>query len=123
MESSHVRSVTVANNGLVTSTTVQSTHFDRSCTDVICLVLYLILVAACAFVVLGGVDRNPYHNKPYDVDHQPCFGRHRYLYIPSLGQGSVCVSFCPGSAGIPLDCRVNNAFPVCPLSVSGLIRN
>lgn len=120
-----MRSVTFQNNGpIVTTTMVSTTKLDRSCTDVVCLVLYLILVVACVTVAVGGIQKNEFHNKPFDIDHNPCYGKYRYLYIPSLySQASVCVSFCPASAGVALDCQPNSAFPMCPFSISGLIRN
>ena len=123
MESSMVRSVTVTPTPTLLTSSVQTKSFDRSCTDIVCFVVYLVLIGACSLAATGYVQRNPFHNKPYDVDHQPCYGRYRYLYIPSPNAGSVCVSFCPQNAGIPLDCQVNSVFQICPMSVGGLIRN
>lgn len=104
---------------------MSNTQLVRSCTDILCLALYLFLVLTCVAVYASTKsDAIVGHNFPRDFDHNPCLPPFKYLYTPTPDPlNSVCVNLCPMDSGIPLDCQHNSIYTVCPSSVEGLIRD
>lgn len=104
---------------------MSSTMMVRTCTDLICLAIYAILVAICFgtyYATQSGAVLE--HNLPRDFDHNPCIPPYNYLYIPTIDPiNSICVSICPLDPGIYLECQPNSLFSTCPMSVENLIRD
>ena len=107
------------------TTSVSEAKPNRKCTDCGCLVAYLLVALGITGICLWyGPLSYSFHGVPLDTSHQLCKPPYTYLYIPAAtSSASVCVSSCPRRAGLLLGCRPNKAFPKCPHSVAGLVRN
>lgn len=104
-------------------TTVREKELERSCTDINCLLLtLLIIISAFLFSVWYSPQSNPLHNHPLDITHKSCKHPYKYLYMPFPNSDqSVCVTSCPRNSGYFLKCQTNSYFPKCPYSSSGLV--
>ena len=93
------------------------TQMTRSCTDLLCLVIYgLLIISTTGAYFLTQYDGVENHAFPRDFDHNPCLTPYSYLYIPTSDpQNSVCVSLCPFDSGVRLDCQTNSLFSICPI--------
>ena len=105
--------------------TFTNTELDRSCTDILCLVIYALLLATSIGICVSTQNEAiPMYDRPRDIEHNPCVLPFRYLYTPTTDSyNSVCVTFCPMDPGILLECQPNSLYSTCPVSIEGLIRD
>lgn len=97
---------------------------ERSCTDILCLLTFIIVVIVLFSIGLYGW-KNGHPDRmmqAYDSDGRPC-GHHedtkdyKYIYLtfpyPGYYGYSTCVKHCPSSADTTLECVTNSKVKSC----------
>lgn len=98
---------------------------ERSCTDIICAIIFVLFLAFCVFLTIYGVSKGNLKNiaQPYDNDKNMCgrgaYESYPYLYFTDMVSTSpaskrVCVRECPSASTFKADCKPNSAVPACP---------